>query len=156
MQPVHCSPSAFGLLLHRNRSLALLSAAGLPSAAFKPSPARNPLEPYTAALELTSGTCHLGLHLVSLGSSRHRQTLPGTFGLVLQHSLARLPFARWLRGFRMIGLYSISLFRACALELATCFSGMVFPLACCVGTERAQTKQSGTLGMCADAAASAC
>ena len=33
MQPVHCSPSAFGLLLHRNRSLALLSAAGLPSAA---------------------------------------------------------------------------------------------------------------------------
>ena len=25
MQPVHCSPSAFGLLLHRNRSLALLS-----------------------------------------------------------------------------------------------------------------------------------
>ena len=33
VQPVHCSPSAFGLLLHRNRSLALLSAAGLPSAA---------------------------------------------------------------------------------------------------------------------------
>ena len=30
---MHCSPSAFGLLLHRNRSLALLSAAGLPSAA---------------------------------------------------------------------------------------------------------------------------
>ena len=33
VQPVHCSPSAFCLLLHRNRSLALLSAAGLPSAA---------------------------------------------------------------------------------------------------------------------------
>ena len=64
MQPVHCSPSAFGLLLHRNRSLALLSAAGLPSAApanpsqrLWPTPASQPCLRQAGAWGESPGTC---------------------------------------------------------------------------------------------------
>ena len=62
MQPVHCSPSAFGLLLHRNRSLALLSAAGLPSSAFG--------TPAAAALPSSSSRQLAGLPLLFLWASK--------------------------------------------------------------------------------------
>ena len=74
MQPVHCSPSAFGLLLHRNRSLALLSAAGAGSrpalrSACKPSPA--PLAySCTAALPSSSSWQLAGLPLLFLWASK--------------------------------------------------------------------------------------
>ena len=117
MQPVHCSPSAFGLLLHRNRSLALLSAAGLPSAApanpsqrLWPTPAAQPCLRQAGAWGESPGTCSpcsYGLPKATLGIL-HRlqtlprgckpfpapcppprlQTLPSAFGLLLHRSLA--------------------------------------------------------------------
>ena len=117
MQPVHCSPSAFGLLLHRNRSLALLSAAGLPSAApanpsqrLWPTPAAQPCLRQAGAWGESAGTCSpcsYGLPKATLGIL-HRlqtlprgckpfpapcppprlQTLPSAFGLLLHRSLA--------------------------------------------------------------------
>ena len=71
---MHCSPSAFGLLLHRNRSLALLSAAGLPSAA----PA-NPCLRQAGAWGESPGTCSpcsYGLPKATLGILHRLQTLP--------------------------------------------------------------------------------
>ena len=83
MQPVHCSPSAFGLLLHRNRSLALLSAAGLPSAApanpsqrLWPTPAA---QPCPLPLLGSSQAClfsSYGLPKATLGILHRLQTLP--------------------------------------------------------------------------------
>ena len=113
-QPVHCSPSAFGLLLHRNRSLALLSAAGLPSAAAAnpsqrlwPTPAAQPCLRQAGAWGESPGTCSpcsYGLPKATLGILHrlHRgckpfpapcppprlQTLPSAFGLLLHRSLA--------------------------------------------------------------------
>ena len=117
VQPVHCSPSAFGLLLHRNRSLALLSAAGLPSAApanpsqrLWPTPAAQPCLRQAGAWGESPGTCSpcsYGLPKATLGIL-HRlqtlprgckpfpapcppprlQTLPSAFGLLLHRSLA--------------------------------------------------------------------
>ena len=71
---MHCSPSAFGLHLHRNRSLALLSAAGLPSAA----PA-NPCLRQAGAWGESPGTCSpcsYGLPKATLGILHRLQTLP--------------------------------------------------------------------------------
>ena len=86
MQPVHCSPSAFGLLLHRNRSLALLSAAGLPSAApanpsqrLWPTPAAQPCLRQAGAWGESPGTCSpcsYGLPKATLGILHRLQTLP--------------------------------------------------------------------------------
>ena len=86
MQPVHCSPSAFGLLLHRNRSLALLSAAGLPSAApanpsqrLWPTPAAQPCLRQAGAWGESPGTCSpcsYGLPKATLGFLHRLQTLP--------------------------------------------------------------------------------
>ena len=85
MQPVHCSPSAFGLLLHRNRSLALLSAAGLPSAApanpsqrLWPTPAAQPCLRQAGAWGESPGTCSpcsYGLPKATLGILHRLQTL---------------------------------------------------------------------------------
>ena len=88
MQPVHCSPSAFGLLLHRNRSLALLSAAGLPSAApanpsqrLWPTPAAQPCLRQAGAWGESPGTCSpsYGLPKATLGILHRLQTLPRAF-----------------------------------------------------------------------------
>ena len=86
MQPVHCSPSAFGLLLHCNRSLALLSAAGLPSAApanpsqrLWPTPAAQPCLRKAGAWGESPGTCSpcsYGLPKATLGFLHRLQTLP--------------------------------------------------------------------------------
>ena len=86
VQPVHCSPSAFGLLLHRNRSLALLSAAGLPSAApanppqrLWPTPAP---QPCPLPLLGSSQAClfsSYGLPKATLGILHRLQTLPRDF-----------------------------------------------------------------------------
>ena len=84
---MHCSPSAFGLLLHRNRSLALLSAAGLPSAApanpsqrLWPTPAAQPpcLRQAGAWGESpgTCSPCSYGLPKATLGILHRLQTLP--------------------------------------------------------------------------------
>ena len=113
MQPVHCSPSAFGLLLHRNRSLALLSAAGLPSAApanpsqrLWPTPAAQPCLRQAGAWGESPGTCSpcsYGLPKATLGILHRLQTLPRGCKpfpapcLLLHRSLAnpsqRLPLA---------------------------------------------------------------
>ena len=85
MQPVHCSPSAFGLLLHRNRSLALFLAAGLPSAApanpsqrLWPTPAAQPCLRQAEAWGESPGTCSpcsYGLPKATLGILHRLQTL---------------------------------------------------------------------------------
>ena len=81
---MHCSPSAFGLLLHRNRSLALLSAAGLPSAApanpsqrLWPTPAAQPCLRQAGAWGESPGTCSpcsYGLPKATLGFLHRLQT----------------------------------------------------------------------------------
>ena len=83
---MHCSPSAFGLLLHRNRSPALLSAAGLPSAApanpsqrLWPTPAAQPCLRQAEAWGESPGTCSpcsYGLPKATLGILHRLQTLP--------------------------------------------------------------------------------
>ena len=86
VQPVRCSPSAFGLLLHRNRSLALLSAAGLPSAAPANPPQRLWLTPAPQPCPLpllgSSQAClfsSYGLPKATLGILHRLQTLPRDF-----------------------------------------------------------------------------